>query len=110
MSLGIQRLAGVALKASDPEAAARFATDTLGFNAAGSDGGAVRVVGLGGVDPISLVYVQSDETGMHHASYIVDEAAGLDALSASLGDAVVERADNKLVTVTPAGHRLHFVL
>jgi catechol 2,3-dioxygenase-like lactoylglutathione lyase family enzyme len=111
MSLGIQRLAGVALTARDPEAAARFATETLGFNraAVGPPGGHA-LVGHGGVDAISLIYVPGDAPGMHHATYIVDEAAGFDALAASVGDAAVEHEADRLAVLTPAGHRLHFRL
>ncbi|MEA2171255.1 MAG: hypothetical protein QOF76_4555 [Solirubrobacteraceae bacterium] len=112
MSLGIQRLGGVAVFARDPAAAAAFASDTLGFNVAGAgEDGSQRLVGHGGPDPIDLVYLPGEAPGMHHASFVVaDSIAPLAESLNAAGYAHEREADQKVAVVSPGGHRMHFVV
>jgi len=108
-AVGIQRLGHVALRAPDPEAAAAFAEEKLGFMPApGGDRGHVRLAAHGGVDAVSLVYVPGDGPGLDHAAYVVpDLDAAADALTQR--GVQVQRTEDEVRFRTPAGHQLALV-
>lgn len=119
LSLGIQRLGHVALTATDPEAAAAFATQRLGFTLVGTGADGSRYLAARGLDPYALVYVPGDGPGLDHAAYVVPDAAALQAAAAALearGVDVQPHAgdgpeDGPAVRFsTPAGHRLELVV
>ena len=77
--LGIERGNYVALKAGDPETAAAFAAEHLGFSLVHVDSEGRHYLAAHGPDRYSLVYVQGDgEPGVDHASYVVRDLATLD--------------------------------
>jgi catechol 2,3-dioxygenase-like lactoylglutathione lyase family enzyme len=107
--IGIERLGHVALSAPDPEAAAAFATERLGFSRLdGGGGGAVRLAAHGGIDEASLVYVPGDGPGLDHAAYV---APDLEAAAAALEErgVAIERSGGEVRFATPAGHRLALI-
>jgi catechol 2,3-dioxygenase len=113
MGLGITRMNYIALGARDPEAAAEHAAK-FGFSIAHAAPDGTHYLKAHGPDPYSLVYKpSSDGPGMHHASYLVADAAALDAAAAQLDGAgvAVERVEepewNHAPAVrfrSPAGH------
>src|SRR5882757_7429257 len=83
----IQRMNHLALRAADPEAAASFAVEKLGFTLVHAADDGTRYLAAHGVDPYSLVYVPGPEPGMDHLSYIV---ADVEAAAAALAEKGVE--------------------
>ncbi|WP_063047032.1 VOC family protein [Nocardia pseudovaccinii] len=116
--IGIERVNYIALNARDPEAAARFATERLGFTLvhAASDGS--HYLSAHGVDRYSLVYKPSDEFGLHHVSYLVHDEKVLDTAATRLqsaGVGITKHAESvewegasSIRFDTPAGHKLEF--
>src|ERR1700752_1162108 len=81
----ITRLNHLALKATDPAAAAAFAAEKMGFQHVHTDDqGHTYVRASGGVDPYSFVYVPGDGPGLDHASYLVKDPAALHGAAALL--------------------------
>lgn len=113
MSLGITRMNYIALRARDPAAAAEHA-EKLGFSLVHSAADGTQYLKAHGPDPYSLVYKPTDDgPGMHHASYLVKDAAALDAAASALEDkgVAIERVEapeweqpEALRFRTPAGH------
>ena len=113
----ITRLNHLALKATDPAAAAAFAAEKMGFEHVHTDDqGRTYVKASGGVDRYSFLYVPADGPGLDHASYLVKDAAALDeavALLESKGVSV-SRTDGSgewnhepaARFTTPSGHTL----
>lgn len=90
MGLGITRMNYIALNARDPQAAAEHAAK-FGFSIAHAGEDGTHYLKAHGPDPYSLVYKPSgDGPGMHHVSYLVADAAALDAAAAALQAAGVE--------------------
>jgi catechol 2,3-dioxygenase-like lactoylglutathione lyase family enzyme/uncharacterized protein YciI len=112
----ITRLNHLALKATDPAAAAAFATEKMGFTLAhtGEDG-TTYLKARGGVDPYSLVYTPGDGPGLYYVSYLVKDAAALDRAAALLEskDVAITRVESgswghgaAIHFRTPSGHAL----
>lgn len=109
--LGIQRLGHVTLTAADPEGAAAFAAERLGFTGAAPGPGGAQRLAARGADPYALAYVPGTGPALDHAAFVVPDAAALDAAAAALGRAgvAVERATGDAAALrfrTPAGHGL----
>lgn len=113
--IGIERVNYIALKARDPQSAAAFATERLGFNLAHVDPDGTHYLSAHGVDRYSLIYKPSDEHGLHHVSYLVHDGATLESAAARLetAGATVTKLDaagwegSPAIRVsTPAGHCL----
>lgn len=114
-SLGLTRINYIALKARDPRAAAEHA-GKFGFSVvhAGDDG--TQYLKAHGPDPYSLVYKPADDgPGMHHVSYLVQDAAALDAAASALEErgVAIERVTapewdqpDAIRFRSPAGHLL----
>lgn len=111
--IGIERANYFALNAKDPEAAAKFAVDRLGFTLehAATDG--THYLSAHGVDRYSLVYKPAEAHGLHHVSYVVSDEQVLDKAGERLASAGVEvtrhidhewEAEPALRFRTPAGH------
>src|SRR5256885_8836976 len=83
-SLGIDRAHYVALEADDPAAAARFATDHLGFFLVHMDKEGRHYLGAHGLDPYSLVYSRGHQGTVDHISYVVHHSDDLLAAEALL--------------------------
>lgn len=112
--LGIHRTGHVALRAPNPEAAAEFAVNQMGFTLAGHDDEGRYYLSAAGPDPYSLVYTPG-QGGLEHISYIVADHAALDEAAARLANAnipVTRREPSawnpgaSLRFSTPAGHTL----
>jgi catechol 2,3-dioxygenase len=82
-SLGIRRTHYVALGSPDPETAARFAVDSMGFDLVHVDADGRHYLAAHGLDPYSLVYAPG-EPGLDHISYVVADVAKLDGAAALL--------------------------
>ena len=113
--IGIERVNYIALKARDPESAAEFATQRLGFTLVHADADGTHYLSAHGVDRYSLVYKPADELGLHHVSYLVHDAQTLDKAAARLqaaGLAVTKHNQAgwegapAVHVDTPAGHTL----
>ncbi|MCW2997857.1 MAG: glyoxalase/bleomycin resistance protein/dioxygenase [Solirubrobacterales bacterium] len=92
MGLGIARMNYIALNARDPQAAAAHA-EKFGFSVAHAAEDGTHYLKAHGPDPYSLVYKpSSDGPGMHHVSYLVPDAASLEAAVAHLEGAAVDVA------------------
>ncbi|WP_319457059.1 MULTISPECIES: VOC family protein [unclassified Mycobacterium] len=116
-SIGIERVNYIALNARDPEAAAKFATERLGFNLVQADADGSHYLSAHGVDRYSLVYKPGDQHGLHHVSYLVHDGQALDAAARRLEVAgvAVSKHDQAewegapaIRFHTPAGHLLEF--
>lgn len=113
--IGIERVNYIALKARDPEAAAEFASQRLGFSLVHADSDGTHYLSAHGVDRYSLVYVPSDEHGLDHVSYLVHDGATLGRAAARLAasSATVSKLESAgwegaaaVRVLTPAGHCL----
>jgi len=84
LPIGIERVNYIALNAKDPEAAAKYAAERLGFTIehAATDG--THYLSAHGVDRYSLVYKPGETHGLHHVSYLVGD------------DQVLQRAGTRL--------------
>lgn len=109
----IQRMHYLALRASDPAAAAAFAAEKMGFTLVHAADDGTHYLKAHGVDPYSLVYKPGDEPGMDHVSYLVRDGEALWQAARHLEAAGVEvqRLDepewNHAPSIrfrTPAGH------
>jgi catechol 2,3-dioxygenase-like lactoylglutathione lyase family enzyme len=74
--LGIERGGYIAISTEEPDAAAAFAVDHMGFSLVHVDGEGRSYLAAHGLDPYSLVYAPGDE-GIERVSYIVRD---MDAL------------------------------
>lgn len=111
--IGIERVNYFALNAKNPEVAAKFAVERLGFTLehAASDG--THYLSAHGLDRYSLVYKPGETHGLHHVSYVVSDEQALDRAGEHLARAGVEVARHldreweskpALRFQTPAGH------
>jgi catechol 2,3-dioxygenase len=115
--IGIERINYVALKAKDPETAARYAADRLGFTIEHAAADGTHYLSAHGVDRYSLVYKPADGNGLHHVSYIVTDDKVLERAGERLTAAGVEverhtdpewESNPALRFSTPGGHRIEF--
>lgn len=113
--IGIERVNYIALKAKDPESAAAFASQRMGFKLVHADADGTHYLSAHGVDRYSLVYKPSEEHGLHHVSYLVHDDATLQSAAKRLeaGGASVTKLDAAewegaaaVRVSTPAGHCL----
>lgn len=113
--IGIERINYVALNAKDPEAAARYAAERMGFTIEHVAPDGTHYLSAHGVDRYSLVYKPSDVLGMHHVSYLVHDSQTLERAGQRLEDAGLEVERNPdpeweskpaLRFSTPGGHRI----
>jgi len=84
--LGIERGNYIAIAAPEPERAAQFAVDHMGFALVHVDAEQRHYLAAHGPDPYSLVYVPG-KGGVDHVSFVVGDLAALDAAQAALHDA-----------------------
>lgn len=87
--LGIERPQYAALTTPDPERAARFATDVMGFTVAHVDSAGRHYLRGHGADAFSLVYGPGDH-GIDHLGYLVATRETLDRAHAALDEQAVE--------------------
>jgi catechol 2,3-dioxygenase-like lactoylglutathione lyase family enzyme len=113
--IGIERVNYIALNARDPEAAAKYAGERLGFTLvhAASDG--THYLSAHGVDRYSLVYKPEESHGLHHVSYLVPDVGVLESAESRLvrsGVTVTRHTDHEWESnpavrfYTPGGHLL----
>jgi catechol 2,3-dioxygenase-like lactoylglutathione lyase family enzyme len=114
-AIGIERVNYIALNAKDPEAAARYATDRLGFTLEHAAADGTHYLSAHGVDRYSLVYKPSDVHGMHHVSYLVGDEQVLDRAAQRVAASGVEVERHEQTEweskpavrfTTPGGHRI----
>lgn len=113
--IGIERVNYIALNADDPEAAAKYAVERLGFTLKHADADGSHYLSAHGVDRYSLVYKPGTAHGLHHVSYLVHDSKTLDAAAARLQAAGLQVATYEqaewegapaIRVPTPAGHVL----
>lgn len=114
---GLQRAGYVAHRSPDPEAAAAFATEHMGFSLVHVDAEGRHYLAAAGLDPYSLVFVPGEERGIDHVSFVVHDLDALDREEERLraGGAAVERVDpnplwragRAVRVMSPAGHAVH---
>jgi catechol 2,3-dioxygenase len=113
--IGIERVNHIALNAKDPEAAARYAAERLGFTIEHAAADGTHYLSAHGVDRYSLVYVPGETHGMHHVSYLVGGNQVLERAGERLTRAGVQvdrytdhawEAKPALRFTTPGGHRI----
>lgn len=114
---GLQRAGYVAHRSPDPEAAAAFATERMGFSLVHVDADGRRYLAASGLDPYSLVFVAGEERGIDHVSFVVHDLDALDREEERLRatGAAVERIDpnplwrsaRAVRVISPAGHAVH---
>jgi catechol 2,3-dioxygenase len=113
--IGIERVNYIALNAKNPEAAAEFASQRMGFQLIHAAADGTHYLSAHGVDRYSLVYKPGEEHGLHHVSYLVPDVATLQAAAARLEAAgasvtMLENAEWEggaaVRVLTPAGHCL----
>jgi catechol 2,3-dioxygenase len=94
--LGIDRGYYIAIHADDPAAAAKFATEHMGFFAVHVDGEGRHYLGAHGLDPYSLVYSPGKQGEVDHISYVVRSATDLSRAASILAKAGVtaEQVEN----------------
>jgi catechol 2,3-dioxygenase len=111
--IGIERVNYFALNAKDPEAAAKFAAERLGFTLEHAAADGTYYLSAHGVDRYSLVYKPGETHGLHHVSYLVSDEQVLDMAGERLtrsGVEVTRHLDQEweskpaLRFSTPAGH------
>lgn len=116
-AIGIERVNYVALTAKDPEAAAQYASERLGFTIEHAAADGTHYLSAHGVDRYSLVYKPGDVRGLHHVSYLVGDDKVLDSAEQRLRQAGVEvtrhldhewESKPTLRFATPAGHTIEF--
>ncbi|WP_319457045.1 MULTISPECIES: VOC family protein [unclassified Mycobacterium] len=115
--IGIERVNYIALNAKDPEAAAKFAAERLGFTLEHASPDGTHYLSAHGVDRYSLVYKPGDSHGLHHVSYLVGDGAVLEAAETRLTTAGVDvsrhedgewEANPAIRFSTPGGHLIEF--
>lgn len=115
--IGIERVNYIALNAKDPEAAARYATERLGFTLAHAAPDGTHYLAAHGVDRYSLVYKPGEVHGLHHVSYLMRDHDVMRAAETRLQKAGVEVSRHRdheweigpaLQFRTPAGHLMEF--
>lgn len=115
--IGIERVNYIALNAKDPEAAARYAVERMGFRLAHAAPDGSHYLQAHGVDRFSLVYKPGEEHGLHHVSYLMRDHDVMRAAETRLKDAGIEverhtehewEIGPSLQFDTPGGHRLEF--
>lgn len=113
--IGIERVNYIALNAKNPETAAQYAAERLGFTLEHAAADGTHYLSAHGVDRYSLVYKPGETNGLHHVSYLVTDDQVLDRAGARLTSAGVEvarRVDHEweanpaLRFTTPGGHRI----
>lgn len=87
--LGIVRGHYIAIQAPDPQAAADFAVEHMGFSLVHVDDEGRRYLAAHGLDPYSLVYTPG-AGGVDHISFVVDDLAALAHAEATLAVAGVD--------------------
>lgn len=88
--LGIDRGFYIAIHADDPAAAAKFATEHMGFFLVHVDGEGRHYLGAHGLDPYSLVYSPGKQGEVDHIAYVVSSAADLPRAASILAKAGVK--------------------
>jgi catechol 2,3-dioxygenase len=113
--IGIERVNYFALNAKDPETAAKYAVERLGFTLEHAAADGTHYLSAHGLDRYSLVYKPGETHGLHHVSYVVGDDQVLDKAGERLtraGVDVTRRIDHEweskpaLQFHTPAGHLL----
>jgi catechol 2,3-dioxygenase-like lactoylglutathione lyase family enzyme len=114
---GLQRAGYVAHRSPDPEAAAAFATERMGFSLVHVDGEGRHYLAAAGLDPYSLIFAPGEERGIDHVSFVVHDLDALDREEERLRatGAAVERVDpnplwragRAVRVMSPAGHAVH---
>ncbi len=87
--LGIDRANYIAIHSSDPAAAARFATEHMGFHLVHVDAAGRHYLAGHGLDPYSLVYTPGEQGAVDHISYLLRSATLLSEAEACLSAAGV---------------------
>ncbi|MFI9538077.1 VOC family protein [Nocardia fusca] len=114
-AIGIERMNYIALNARDPEAAAKFASDRLGFRLEHAAPDGTHYLSAHGVDRYSLVYKPGDTLAMHHVSYLVTDEHALEQAAQRVAAAGVEverhlepewESKPAVRFTTPGGHRI----
>jgi catechol 2,3-dioxygenase len=89
-SLGIDRGYYIAIRSADPAAAAKFATDHMGFDLVHVDSENRHYLGAHGLDPYSLVYTRGKQGEVDHIAYVIRSASDLPKAAALLDKAGVK--------------------
>lgn len=87
--LGIDRGFYVAIRADDPAAAAKFATEHMGFFLVHVDAEGRHYLAAHGLDPYSLVYSPGKQSEVDHIAYVVRGAGNLSKAASILAKAGV---------------------
>lgn len=114
--LGIERAHYIALAASDPAAAARFAVEHMGLYLVHVDGAGRHYLAANGYDAYSLVYAPGRDGAIDHISFLVGTSSTLAAAAVRLAvsGAEVERIERSALwrhgpairVSTPSGARI----
>lgn len=88
--LGIDRGYYIAIQADDPLAAAKFATDHMGFHLVHVDADGRHYLAAHGLDPYSLVYTRGKQGKVDHIAYVVRGTSDLAKAAALLAKAGVK--------------------
>jgi catechol 2,3-dioxygenase len=116
-AIGIERVNYIALNATDPEAAARYAVERMGFSLAHAAADGSHYLQAHGLDRYSLVYKPGEEHGLHHVSYLMHDQQTIDNAAVRLERASVSVKRNDEVEWesapsirfdTPGGHTIEF--
>jgi catechol 2,3-dioxygenase len=115
-SLGIDRGNYIAIHSSNPEAAAQYAVENMGFYLVHADREGRHYLAAHGLDPYSLVYTPGEQGKVDHISYVVRNADDLLTAGEILTDLGVKseciersqlwRHGPALRFVNPSGHTI----
>jgi catechol 2,3-dioxygenase len=115
-SLGIDRGNYIAIHSSNPQAAAQYAVENMGFYLVHADGEGRHYLAAHGLDPYSLVYTPGEQGKVDHISYVVRTAddlrtaaeilTGIGVKSECIEHSPLWRHGPALRFVNPSGHTI----
>ena len=101
-SLGIDRGNYIAIHSSNPEAAAQYAVENMGFYLVHADREGRHYLAAHGLDPYSLVYTPGEQGKVDHISYVVRNADDLLTAEEILTDLGVKSERHRALAVVAA--------